>query len=110
MIFNIRGKVKNNKKCNKELVAHGEVTEGHDDARISLEEILNSQRPEHFIRECIQHTAQHARLLQSLHVMIPHILTPQQKRDRVAYSSALLTMYKNCDPRHLDELVTSGHW
>ena len=37
---------------------------------------------------------------------IHNILTPQQKRDRVAYSTALLKMYENCDPRHLDELIT----
>ena len=28
------------------------------------------------------------------------------KKDRVAYLTALLSMYENCDPRHVDELVT----
>ena len=37
---------------------------------------------------------------------IPHILTSQQKRDKVAYSSALLQMYENCDPRRFDDLLT----
>ena len=37
---------------------------------------------------------------------VPHILTPQQKWDRVACSSALLEMCENCYPRHLGELVT----
>ena len=36
---------------------------------------------------------------------IPHIFTSQQKRDKVAYSSALLQMYENCDPRRLDDLL-----
>ena len=37
---------------------------------------------------------------------IPHILMPRQKRHRVAYSTALLKMNENFDPRHFDELVT----
>ena len=37
---------------------------------------------------------------------IPHILTLQQKRERVTCSAALLQMYDICDPRRHGELVT----
>ena len=36
----------------------------------------------------------------------PHILAPQNKRDRVRFLKTLLQTYQNCDPRRLDEIVT----
>ena len=36
----------------------------------------------------------------------PHILTPQQKRGWVTYSTTLLKMYENCDQRHPCKMVT----
>lgn len=37
---------------------------------------------------------------------VPHILSDEQKRDRVMKSTELLRMYKDCDPRRLREIVT----
>lgn len=37
---------------------------------------------------------------------IRHVLTPENERDKLQYSKALLTIYRNCDPKWLDEIVT----
>ena len=37
----------------------------------------------------------------------PPVLTPENKRDRLQYSKALLTIYRYCEPKYLDEIVTS---
>ena len=37
---------------------------------------------------------------------IPHLLTPEQKNDRVEKVSVLLSRFKNRDSRHLREVVT----
>ena len=73
--------------------------------RISLEEIANALNistgsASSILRNRLSYPRVCAR-------WITHILTPQPKRDRVAYSTMILKMYKNCNPRHLDELVTS---
>ena len=81
--------------------------EGHNRWKRSHFVGENGQRPEHVIRECIQTdcvtgstTATCAR------DGFPNIFSPQQKRDRVEYSTEFLKMYENCDPRCLNELVT----
>ena len=95
--------MKNNKKGNEELVACVKAMID-ENARISLEKIacalnISLESASSVLCNRFSYCNVSAR-------WIPHILTPQQKRDRVAYS-AVLKMYENCNPRHLDELVTS---
>ena len=99
-----RGKVKNNKKCNEELAARVKAMVD-EDARSSLEEIASalncsSGSSSSILRDRLGYHKVRAR-------WIPHnMLAPQQKRDRVAYSTALLKMSEHCDPRHLYEMMT----
>ena len=64
-----RDKVKNNQKCNEELVTRVKAMID-EDARISSGEIASALN----IRKCIQHTVQQARLPQSFREMEPPYL------------------------------------
>ena len=38
---------------------------------------------------------------------VPHLLTDEQKRSRVRLASQVIEKYDKCDPRRLEEIVTS---
>ena len=37
---------------------------------------------------------------------VPHLLTDEQKQSRVRLASQVIEKYDECDPRHLEEIVT----
>ena len=78
----------------------------------------NGQRPGYFIRETVVSLRGSAASIQRNRFgyrevctrWIPHILTSQQKRDRVAYSTALFNMYEIYNPGSVNEQVTDETW
>lgn len=96
-------KVRKDKKCDEKLAARVQAVVDAD-PRVSLAEIaehvgVHSSSVFRILTKELGYRKVCSR-------WIPHILTPENKRDRVRFSKTLLRRYETCDPRRLDEIVT----
>lgn len=98
-----RGKMRKIKKCDEKLVASVKAMVDAD-SRVSLEEIadyldIHSSTASRILRNQLGYRKVSSR-------WIPHILTSENKGGRLRFCQEMLKIYKNCEPRRLDEIVT----